>query len=328
MTVQERKTLEEIFQKKIEDDVTMKQMKTILAALQDSFADMDTMALQSQNEEPDDLLSAFIQAKRVAGRSEKTLKHYQYIINRVLTEEKVSPANVTVDHLRHWLSSELERGISENSIRGNRDAMSSFFGWLWREGLIQKNPCGNLEPIKCPKLVKEAFTSAELELIKEACGNNLRDKAIVCFLVGTGCRIEETTRLNRNDIDFINKECTVFGKGAKERTVYLDDISCSVLKRYLASRTDDSVALFPGRVSDRMTTNGIRAMLKRLEKRSGVPNIHPHRFRRTLATTLSRKGMPLEEVSALLGHEDVRTTMKYVCKDKATVKHHYQTIVA
>lgn len=328
MTVQERKTLEEIFQKKLEDDVTVKQMKTILAALQDSFADMDTMALQSQNEEPDALLSAFIQAKRVAGRSEKTLKHYQYIINRVLTEEKVSPANVTVDHLRHWLSSELERGISENSIRGDRDAMSSFFGWLWREGLIQKNPCGNLEPIKCPKLVKEAFTSAELELIKEACGNNLRDKAIVCFLVGTGCRIEETTRLNRNDIDFINKECTVFGKGAKERTVYLDDISCSVLKRYLASRTDDSVALFPGRVSDRMTTNGIRAMLKRLEKRSGVPNIHPHRFRRTLATTLSRKGMPVEEVAMLLGHEEIQTTMKYVCKDRAAVKHHYQTIVA
>ena len=319
MTVQERKTLENILQSKLEDDVTVKQMKRILFALQESFAEMDTAASTAQEKKTDELLQAFLQAKRVAGLSEKSLAHYAYILKRMLTDEKVSPAMATVDHLRHWLSSELERGVSENTLRGCRDTMSSFFGWLWREGLIQKNPCANLEPIKCPNV--------EIELIKEAC-DNLRDKAIVCFLLATGCRISEAVQLNRNDIDFVNKECTVFGKGAKERTVYLDDVAADVLKRYLASRTDSSVALFPGRASARLQPNGVRVMLKKLEKRSGVSNIHPHRFRRTMATSLNHHGMPVEEVAMILGHEDIQTTMKYVCKDRAAVKHHYQTIVA
>jgi len=206
--------------------------------------------------------------------------------------------------------------------------MCSCFGWLWKEGLIVSNPCGNLEPIKCPKMVKKAFSPAELERIKEACGNNLRDKAVVCFLLATGCRIEETTLLNRNDIDLVNKEITVFGKGAKERTVYLDEIAASVLQRYFASRKDDSPALFPGRGSKRMTTGGLRAMLKRIEDKCGVENIHPHRFRRTLATILKKKGMPIEEISIILGHEDIRTTMKYICIDKTDIKHNYLRIVA
>ena len=111
-------------------------------------------------------------------------------------------------------------------------------------------------------------------------------------------------------------------------TVYIDDVAAAALKRYFAARKDDSVALFASRSSERLTDNGVRTMMKQIEKKTGVPNIHPHRFRRTLATSLSKKGMPVEEIAMILGHEDVRTTMKYICKDKATVKHHYQTIVA
>lgn len=328
MTVQERKTLEGFFRKRLEDELTVRQMNTVTEALQGSFDDMDNMARAAQDGAPDDLLQAFLQAKRVAGLSEKTLKKYGRTLKRIFTEEHVTPANVTVDHLRHWLAKELERGISEKTLNGDRDSMSSFFGWLWREGLIPRNPCGNLDPIKVPKIVRKPFDSVEIELIKDACGNNLRDKAIVYFLLATGCRISEVVQLNRNDIDFISKECTVFGKGSKERTVYLDDVTAALLKRYLDSRTDKSVALFPGRQSGRLQPNGIRAMLKRLEKRSGVANIHPHRFRRTMATSLNQKGMPVEEVAMLLGHEEIKTTMKYVVKDKAMVKHHYQSIVA
>ena len=328
MTVQERKTLEEILQKKLEDDVTVKMMKTIIAALHASFADMDTMAMKAQEKEGDDLLQAFIQAKRVAGIAESTLKKYERTLKIILREEKVSPANVTVDHLRHWISKELERGISEKTLTGDRDTMCSFFGWLWREGLITRNPCGNLEPIKCPKVVKKPFDTVEIEQIKEACGNNLRNKAIICFLLSSGCRISEMVQLNRNDIDFVNKELIVWGKGSKERTVYIDDVAAAALKRYFASRKDNSIALFASRSAERLTDNGVRTMMKEIEKKTGVPNIHPHRFRRTLATGLSKKGMPVEEIAMILGHEDVRTTMKYICKDKATVKHHYQTIVA
>lgn len=328
MTIQERKTLEEILRKRLEDDVTVRQMTVITDALHRAFEDMEAMEHDAKAKTGNDYLTAFLQAKRVAGRSEKTLKRYKYVIERFLAAESVMPWAVTVDHLRHYFASELERGISESSIRGYQDTMSSFFGWCWREGLLQKNPCGNLEPIKCPKLQKTAFSSTDIELKKEACGNNARDKAIVCFLLASGCRIEEVTRLNRNDIDFASKECTVYGKGAKERTVYLDEISVAVLQRYFATRKDNSVALFAGRRGERMTPSGIRSMLKRIEKASGVENIHPHRFRRTLATNLAKKGMGVQEVAAILGHEEVQTTMKYVCTEKDTVKHHYQTIVA
>ena len=328
MTVQERKTLEEILRKNLEDDVTVKQMRVISEALHKSFADMDTMAIEAQSPENNDLLQAFIQGKRVAGAAESTINKYARTLKIIFREEKVSPANVTVDHLRHWISKELERGISESTLRGDRDAMCSFFGWLWREGLIPRNPCGNLEPIKCPKIVKKPFDAVEIDRMKGACWHNLRDRAIICFLLSSGCRISEAMQLNRNDIDFANKEVVVWGKGSKERTVYIDDIAAATLKDYLASRKDDSIALFHSRSSDRLTDDGAREMLKRIEKRTGVPNIHPHRFRRTLATELSKKGMPVEEIAMILGHEDVRTTMKYICKDKATVKHHYQTIVA
>lgn len=328
MTVQERKTLEDVLQTKLEDDVTVKQMKTILTALQDSFAEMDTMAQAADDGRSDDLLQAFIQAKRVTGLSENTLNKYARTLKHIFAEEKVSPAYVTVDHLRHWLAKELGRGLSENTVRGDRDAMSSFFGWLHREGLIPRNPCANLEPIKVPKVIRRPFDSVEIELMKEACGSNARNKAIICFMLASGVRISELIRLNRDDIDFQNKECVVFGKGAKERTVYLDDVAISMLQRYLVARKDDKPALFPGRGSDRLTDNGVRAMMKRLEKVTGIENIHPHRFRRTMATAMSKKGMPVDEIAILLGHEDVRTTMKYICKDKNTVKRHYQALAA
>ena len=328
MTVQERKTLEEVLQSKLEDDMTVRQMKTILTALQDSFAEMDTMAQAADDGRSDDLLQAFIQAKRVTGLSEKTLAKYARTLKRILADEKVSPAHVTVEHLRHWLAKELSRGLSEKTVSGDRDTMCSFFGWLHREGLIPRNPCANLEPIKVPKVIRRPFDSVEIELMKEACGSNARNKAIICFMLASGVRISELIQLNRDDIDFQNKECIVFGKGAKERTVYLDDVAISMLQRYLDTRKDTKPALFPGRGSDRMTDNGVRAMMKRLEAASGVENIHPHRFRRTMATAMSKKGMPVDEIAILLGHEDVRTTMKYICKDKNTVKRHYQALAA
>ena len=328
MTLLERKMLESIFQKKLEDEVTVRQMKVIILALRGAFAEMDQIAMDAQGEGNDVMLNAFIDAKRVKGCSSRTLTRYAYIIRRFLTEEKVTIQYCTADNIRHWFACELERGIKENTVRGYRDILCSCFGWLWKEGLIVSNPCGNLEPIKCPKMVKKAFTTGEIEMIKEAVADNLRDKAIVCFLLATGCRIEETTLLNRTDVDLVNKEVTVFGKGAKERTVYLDEVAASVLQRYFASRKDSSPALFPGRGTERMQPEGIRHMLKTVEAKCGVENIHPHRFRRTLATTLKKKGMPIEEISIILGHEDIRTTMKYIAIDKVDVKHNYQRLVA
>ena len=265
MTLLERKMLEQILQTRLEDEVTVRQMKIIVLALRASFSEMDQIAMDAQGKGDDTLLNTFIDAKRVNGCSDRTLERYAYIMRRFLTEEKITISYCTVDNIRHWMSCEMERGISENTLRGYRDVMCSCFGWLWKEGLIISNPCANLEPIKVPKLVRKPYTPAEIEKIKEACGKSLRDKAIVCFLLATGCRIEEVTNLNRDDVDLRNKECTVFGKGAKERVVYLDDVSAMVLQRYLESRKDDFVALFPGK-RGRLTPDGIRRMLKRIEK--------------------------------------------------------------
>ena len=328
MTLLERKMLEQIFQKKLEDEVTVRQMKAIILALRGAFAEMDQVAIDAKGEGNDALLNAFIDAKRVKGCSKGTLTRYAYYMRRFLAEENVTIQYCTVDNIRHWFSCELERGIKENTIRGYRDILCSCFGWLWKEGLIVSNPCGNLEPVKCPKTIKKPFTTREIEIIKDAVADNLRDKAIVCFLLATGCRIEETTNLNRADIDLVNKEVTVFGKGSKERRVFLDEVAASVLQQYFASRKDNSPALFPGRRTDRMKPAGIRHMLKRVEAKCGVENIHPHRFRRTLATMLKKKGMPIEEISMILGHEDIRTTMKYICIDTIDVKHNYQRLVA
>ena len=151
-----------------------------------------------------------------------------------------------------------------------------------------------------------------------------RDRAIICFLKATGCRIGEVMRLNRTDVDFTTMECTVLGKGNKERTVYLDQVAALMLKSYLSQRTDDYPALFIGRGTERMTSNGIRKMLKELGQISNVTHVHPHKFRRTTATSLIRHGMPIQEVAAILGHDKLNTTMQYVVLDKTDIKNAYR----
>jgi len=218
---------------------------------------------------------------------------------------------------------EKERGISNGTLDGIRSTLSSYFGWLQKEGLIEKNPCGNLGTIKCAKVVRQPYSSEDLERLKEGC-KTLRDKAIVSFLLSTGCRISEVCGLNRDDIHFDTLECKVLGKGNKERIVYLDAVSAMFVKRYLNGRKDDNPALFVGKFKERLEPGGTRIMLKALERRTGVENIHPHRFRRTLATNLISRGMAIQEVAAILGHERIDTTMKYVCLDKSAVKNSYR----
>lgn len=200
--------------------------------------------------------------------------------------------------------------------------LSSFFGWLQKEGLIPANPCANLGAIKCAKVVREPYSATDIERLKEAC-SSLRDRAIIMFLLSSGCRISEVCGLNRNDIDMASAECTVLGKGNKERVVYLDSVALMLLRRYLASRKDAHNALFVGLRGERLQPGGVRAMLKQLEAKTGVPNVHPHRFRRTLATNLIARGMPIQEVAAILGHDKLDTTMKYVYLEKSNIKNSF-----
>ena len=271
----------------------------------------------------DDFLSAFIDAKRVEGRSEKTIERYRYIITKMQKAIKTPQNKITVYHLRSYLMEEKNRGISDSTLEGNRSVFSAYFGWLYKEKLIDENPCNNLGCIKHIKKIRTPFSDVELERLKEMCTTE-RDKALISVLHATGCRISEVCGMDISDVDFQQMEATVLGKGNKERTVFLDDVSVMQLKRYLDKRKDNSPALFIGRGTSRMTPGGVRFCLKKLAERAGVENVHPHRFRRTLATGLIDRGMPIQEVASILGHENVNTTMTYVYINKHNVKNAYR----
>ena len=271
----------------------------------------------------DDLLDAYISALQVEGKSEKTIERYRYILTRTLETLGVPVRGVNVYHLRRYLADEKARGISDRTLEGYRQVFSAFFNWLQREGLIQQNPTANLGPIKYAKKIKTTYSAVDMERLKLACDSK-RDKAIICFLAATGCRITEMTELNREDVDLNNLECTVFGKGSKERTVYLDAVAGMVLREYLDERTDDHPALFIGKGTDRITPHGVRFMMTKLQNKSMVDHVHPHKFRTTRATDLIRHGMAIQEVAAILGHEKLDTTMKYVVLDKTDIKNSYR----
>ena len=276
--------------------------------------------------EADDFLQAFLDAKEIEGRSPKTIAHYRYIITRMIKEINVPIRRITVFHLRAYLMRKKTSGLADKTLEGMRSVLCSYFGWLQKEGLLQENPCANLAPIKCAKKVRVPYSEVDIERLKESCWC-CRDKALISFLLSTGCRISEVCALDRDSVDYESGECTVLGKGNKERTVFLDDVTVMLLKRYISNRVDDSLALFAGKGTDRMTPGGIRARLNNIAERASVRNVHPHRFRRTLATNLINHGMQIQEVASILGHEKLDTTMKYVFMDKTNVKNAYRKYV-
>lgn len=269
-----------------------------------------------------DYLAAYLQAKSIEGRSKGTLTRYEYIIKRLLAHAKVPESSITIYHIRAYFAAQKARGISDHTLEGERSVFSAYFGWLWKEKLIQSDPCANLGAIKHVKKVRKPFTDVEIEKLKECC-TCIRDKALIAFLLSTGCRINEVCTLDRSAVSLISKECTVLGKGNKERKVYINDVAAMLLHRYLSERTDDDPALFYGR-GGRIHPGGVRAMLKKLEAISGVDNVHPHRFRRTLATNLIHRGMAIQEVAHILGHDKIDTTMEYVYIEDSNVQSAYR----
>ena len=285
--------------------------------------DIKRTAAEHGRIEADDLIDAFLNAKRIEGRSDKTIEHYRYVIEKMIKTVNIPTNEITIYHLRSYFMQCRNSGTSDRTLEGLRSVFSSYFGWLAKEKLITDNPCANLGPIKHMKKIRTPYSEVELEKLKEAC-TTVRDKTIIYFLLSTGCRISEICNIDKDDIDFQALECKVLGKGNKERTVFLDDITAMMLKRYLAGRKDDSPALFVGKGTDRMTPGGMRCRLKAIADKAGVQNVHPHRFRRTLATNLIDRGMPIQEVASILGHDNINTTMTYVYIRKENVKNAYR----
>lgn len=302
--------------------VTAADMAKVLSTVSDVLAGYE-MEQRNQETGPDDLLDVYLSALSVEGRSEKTRERYRYSITRLMESVRVPTRHVTVYHLRGYLAQEKDRGISDSTLEGNRQIYCAYFNWLHRENLIPVNPAANLGAIKCQKKVKKAYSDVDLENLKTQC-NSVRDRAIIAFLLSTGCRISEMTQLNKTDMDLVNYECKVLGKGNKERTVYFDAVTAMFIKEYLATRTDDYEALFVGKGSDRLTPGGVRDMLRKTGFRADVEKVHPHRFRRTFATTRAARGMPIQDIAHLLGHEKIDTTMKYIEQNEEDIKYSYR----
>lgn len=295
--------------------------KTVL----DVLCNYDITAKTVEGYANDMLLGAYTDALRVEGRCESTIRRYQYVVRKLMKYTGTGAKHMTVYHIRKYMGAEKERGISDATMNGERQVLNTFFTWLHREGLIDVNPMQNIGPIKCEKKILLPFNDVEIERLKRSCETK-RDRAIVTFLLSTGCRINEMIKLNRTDVDMNMLECKVFGKGKKHRRVYLDPVAGMALKEYMQEREEDGEdrdELFTGRFGERLQAGGVRVMLNKLGKRAGVDHVHPHKFRRTLATNLIKHGMPIQEVAAILGHEKLDTTMKYIVLDQSQVKNDY-----
>lgn len=276
------------------------------------------------------LLDSFLSSKRLEGCSEKTTSYYKATINMFLEQMDCNITSINTEDIRLYLAHyQTERKSSKVTIDNIRRIFSSFFSWLEDEEYILKSPVRRIHKVKFGRTVKETFTDEELERMRDACGN-IRNLSVVDTLISTGMRIGELVRLNRTDINFIERECIVFGKGDCERKVYFDARTKLHLQEYLNQRTDDNPALFVTlhKPKKRITINGIESMLKLLEETTNISNIHPHKFRRTMATRAIDKGMPIEQVQKLLGHVRIDTTLHYAMVNQENVKNSHKKFVA
>ena len=301
--------------------LTTDQQRLLHQVLQEAMEHVTVTPTDNQHRNQD-LLSAFIAAKRVEGCSDRTIRYYESTLRKVLAAiPKPIPA-ITTDDLRRYLDQYQQQSHAGKATIDNvRRILSSFFAWLEDEDHIVKSPVRRIHKVKTTKTVKTIYSDESLEALRDGC-QNLRDLAIIDLLASTGMRVGELVRLNRADIDFTNRECIVFGKGAKERTVYFDARTKLHLSNYLSSRMDDNKALFVSLDAphERLHISGVEIRLRALGRRLHLDRVHPHKFRRTMATQAIDKGMPIEQVQVLLGHSKIDTTMHYAMVNQSNVK--------
>lgn len=292
--------------------------------LLNSFQDIDVIDNNNEMREADNfkLLDLFLSAKQVEGCSDKTIIYYKSTIEKMLMKIKKQVYNINTDDLRKYLfNHKNEKHLSKSTIDNIRRIFSSFFSWLEDEDYILKSPVRRIHRVKTGRVVKEVLTDENVEVLRDNC-DEIRDRAIVELLTSTGIRVGELVRLNIEDIDFYERECIVFGKGGSERVVYFDARTKIHLIEYLQSRIDNNPALFVSLNSpyERLGISGVETRLRELGKKCNINKVHPHKFRRTMATNAIDKGMPIEQVQKLLGHVQIDTTMQYAMVNQSNVK--------
>jgi site-specific recombinase XerD len=300
------------------------QMEQLQRVLQHTFWNCSVEEKQDgePSEQAPDMIDLFLASKRVEGCSEKTLTYYKATIEASISEIGKQIRHITTEDLRSYLTEyQRKRQSSRVTIDNIRRILSSFFSWLEDEDYILKSPVRRIHRVKTSTVIKETYTDEALETMRDNC-TELRDLAMIDLLASTGMRVGEMVLLNREDIDFNERECIVFGKGDKERLVYFDARTKIHLQNYLASRTDTEQALFVSLKAPhkRLQIGGVESRLREMGKRLDIPKVHPHKFRRTLATVAIDKGMPIEQLQQLLGHQRIDTTLKYAMVKQCNVK--------
>lgn len=298
------------------------QLKQLRGAIEHSLQGITLVEEKPTIPDIGNTVAAFVGAKRIEGCSEKTLAYYQKTIETMLEKVDKSPQRITTEDLRQYLTRhQIERNSSKVTIDNIRRILASFFSWLEDEDLIVKSPVRRIHKIKTAKIIKDTYTDEALELMRDNC-SSVRDLAIIDLLASSGMRVGEMVALNRDDINFNERECVVFGKGSKERLVYFDARTKIHLQNYLDQRTDSNPALFVSLKSpyERLMIGGVETRLRELGERLKLAKVHPHKFRRTMATSAIDKGMPIEQVQQLLGHQKIDTTMHYAMVKQQNVK--------
>ena len=312
----------------MEEELSVEQLKTLQEVLRrELYKDKEEISEDKSNF---DLIEEFIDAKKVEGCSERTLKEYKNSAVKLVSHfEEKTLRKITTDDVRNYLMS--YQGInncSNTTIDNHRRNLSSFFSWLEAEDYILKSPMLRIHKIKTKKVVKKIISDEDIEILRDNC-KDIRDLAIIDLLYSTGIRVGELVNLNKDDVDFENRECIVIGKGNKERTVYFDARTKLHLMNYLSRRKDNNSALFVSldKPYDRLNISGVEVRLRKLGKKLGIERIHPHKFRRTMATRAIDKGMPIEQVQQLLGHNQIDTTMCYAKVMDENVKYAHRKYI-
>lgn len=303
--------------------LSIAQMKKLQEVILKTLSENEVEKVEISNEE---FLKMFLDAKRIEGCSDRTIKYYRVTVEHLLANIEVNVRKITTEEIRGYLADYQKlNGCSNVTINNIRRNISSFFSWLEEEDYILKSPMKRIHKIKTKTVVKSIITDEGIERLRDNC-KEIRDLAIIDLLYSTGIRVGELVNLNVNDIDLEGRECIVYGKGDKERRVYFDAKAKIHLKEYIDRRNDENEALFVTLDSphDRLKISGVEIRLRQLGRRLEMDRVHPHKFRRSMATRAIDKGMPIEQVQKILGHSKIDTTMQYAMVNQHNVKTSHQ----
>jgi integrase/recombinase XerD len=307
--------------------LSVSQMKKLQEVLLNNLVSEPAKQTEISNK---DYLKLFLDAKRIEGCSERTLQYYKVTVEHMFQKLSTPLRKMTTDEIRTYLVDYQKDGrCSKVTVDNIRRNISSFFSWLEEEDYILKSPMRRIHKIKTKTVVKDVISDESMEKMRDAC-KEIRDLAIIDLLYSTGIRVGELVRLNIDDVKLEQRECVVFGKGDKERRVYFDAKAKIHLIEYLAERTDNNPALFVSLDAPftRLQISGVEIRLRELGKKLSLNRIHPHKFRRTMATRAIDKGMPIEQVQKILGHSQIDTTMQYAIVNQSNVKNSHQKYIA